>query len=443
MWQCVCVCQCMTTWTWTIQERYRGAGLFGHENICLVRIHQGRAHVLKTGNAQTSDGREGWALRPAAAMAVRQYVDITERLPEYRRVMRETERWNAVGRVLDHESVPIVARSGRTLPIVQLLADTVITRLVRAEEDESFSFFAYAIQVMERVDGVPSVLWDSRTLKPRTLKLLVKRRTTFLLSSALLVKRRTSERAIGKKPRAILHTLKHLMQAPGFVLQPHQFRQLAVDLVRGVAILEAAEVAHRDLNWNNVLVYVEGSEQDGDVGRQADELVFRLKICDFGMALYYGRHPGVDHGVSEHVVRAENLSVSQLEHLRYGINRDRFLRPEHLAQKQMKEISDMALAMDAFSDGNPNEDHEILRREIRKVSGYDIGPRYIPRGGVDAWRRDQLVQQLLPYEPFVERDVRPAVQEIIPPEIQHAQVFLDILGLTHDTGSSESACDER
>ena len=149
------------------------------------------------------------ALTEAALTLVHNHVDTTERVPEYRQVMRV--------------AYPSKIRG---VPITQLLGDTVLTVSDKSVVREGVSgFHVFAVQVMEWVGGVPN-LWAPEQ---------------------------------NGVPKKTLRTLKHLIQAPGFALTRKQFHRLAFDFAEAVVLLERAQVAHRDLSWNNVLVYAEDS----------------------------------------------------------------------------------------------------------------------------------------------------------------------------------------
>ena len=187
---------------------------YGERNGQAVAVRISVYHVAAGG-----DHVRGYALTKAALTLVHNHVDRSERLPEYRQVMRVAYPLG------DGEYPP------SEVPLTQLLDETV---LVVPEDTNSGTgvvregvsgFHVFAVQVMEWVGGVPN-LWGPE------------------------------QNGVLNKP---LRTLKHLIQAPGFALTMKQFRRLALDFAEAVVLLERAHVAHRDLSWNNVLVYAEAS----------------------------------------------------------------------------------------------------------------------------------------------------------------------------------------
>ena len=164
-----------------------------------------------------------------------------------------------------------------------------------------------------------------------------------------------------------------------------------------------------------------------------EKLRLRLKICDFGFGLYYGESSSTDSdyggdkhsGVSERVVRTEDLSLSELQHLWYGIQAPA-LRPEHEAR--VEELSQMA----AFARCMMHDDYDFYRRILKgevllgeKKFNYDCGPRYDV--ATDYGENDErLAQNVAPYGPFASSGVHPAVGEIIPPEVWHARIHTQL-----------------
>ena len=153
-----------------------------------------------------------------------------------------------------------------------------------------------------------------------------------------------------------------------------------------------------------------------------EKLRLRLKICDFGFGLYYGESSSTDSehsAVSERVVRTNDLSLPQLEHLSYGI-RAPALGPDH--KPDIEGLSQMAdFARWEFEGTQSYDNYDQYQRMMQKAFDYNCGPRYVAKS-----ERERLVQNVAPYGPFASFGIHPAVGEIIPPEVWHARIHADL-----------------